>query len=101
MRDSQQSASGAAERLLSHIVTAPPVSEIRVLSLPGTRDVVMCPERLHVIFHGGACDQTSGPGVQELVHWTLSIVAIHETSILHHYRQVAALSRSFCVLFLQ
>ena len=59
MRESQRPISGAAEQLLSHIVTAPPVSGISMLSPPGTRDVMM-----HVIFHKGARDQTSGMGVQ-------------------------------------
>jgi len=46
MRESQRPISGAAERLLSHIVTAPPVSGISMLSLLGTRDAMM-----HVMFH--------------------------------------------------
>ena len=59
MRESQRPISGAAEQLLSHIVTAPPVSGVGMVSLLGTRDAMM-----HVMFHKGARDQTSGMSVQ-------------------------------------
>ena len=46
LRESQRPISGAAEQLLSLIVTAPPVSGISMLSVLGTRDAMT-----HVMFH--------------------------------------------------